>query len=86
MPLKKLKSVFKSITKPFKKVLRSPIGKVAGLAALYYGMPALGRTSMFKPDSFMGTLGKSGWQKALWGLPESSGIMPQDPRYVKGYL
>ena len=55
MPLKKLKSVFKSITKPFKKVLRSPIGKVAGLAALYYGAPMLGGYGA----------GGAGWKKML---------------------
>jgi hypothetical protein len=60
MPLKKLKSVFKSITKPFKKVLRSPIGKAAlGIGAFMYGPKFLGGKQM--------GMGLPGWQALEWG-------------------
>ena len=54
-PFKAVKKAVKGITKPFKKVLRSPIGKVAGLAALYYGAPMLGGYGA----------GGAGWKKML---------------------
>ena len=72
MPLKKLKSVFKSITKPFKKVLRSPIGKAAlGIGAFMYGPKFLGGKEM--------GMGLPGWQALEWGkIPAwkiASGVM-----------
>ena len=45
----------KGITKPFKKILRSPIGKAAGLAALFYGAPMMGGYGA----------GGAGWKKML---------------------
>ena len=66
-PFKAVGKAVKGITKPFKKVLRSPIGKVAGLAALYYGAPA-----MF-PNAFGGSAGGAGWKKFIMGAAGNEG-------------
>ena len=70
-PFKAVKKAVKGITKPFKKVLRSPIGKVAGLAALYYGAPA-----MF-PNTLGGASGGAGWKNFIMGSPaKGGGVLP----------
>ena len=66
-PFKSIGKAVKGITKPFKKILRSPIGKVAGLAALYYGAPA-----MF-PNTFGGSSGGAGWKKFIMGAAGNEG-------------
>ena len=60
MPLKKLKSVVKSIAKPFKKVLRSPIGKAALLYAGYKFGPMA-----FQGSNPGGLSGLPGWKKVV---------------------
>ena len=52
-PFKSVGNIVKGVTRPFKKILRSPIGKAAGLAALYQFGPMMGGH---------GT-GAAGWQK-----------------------
>ena len=53
-------SFFKKITKPFKKALKSPIGKLALMGGLgYLATPGTG-ASIFSPK------GKGGWWKKLW--------------------
>ena len=54
-PFKAVGKAVKGITKPFKKILRSPLGKIAGLAALYYGAPMMGGYGA----------GGAGWKKML---------------------
>ena len=66
-PFKAVGKAVKKATKPFKKILRSPIGKVAGLAALYYGAPA-----MF-PNAFGGSAGGAGWKKFIMGAAGNQG-------------
>ena len=77
-----LSKITRSITKPFKKVLKSDLGKLAlGLGAYYYGPAAL------QPGK--GLRGLSGWQKALtakapWLYTAGEASVPGVPDVVTG--
>ena len=59
-PFKSIGKVAKGITKPFKKILRSPIGKAAMLYAGYHFGPMA-----FKGANPNALRGLGGWQKVL---------------------
>ena len=67
-----LGSIVKKATRAIKKIAKSPVGMAALMAI---GLPALGKFGAakgwggFGPQSFMGTLGKGGWKKAIMGAP-----------------
>ena len=61
--------ITRAITKPIKKVIKSPLGKMALMGGLgYFGGPAMARGfGATNPSSFMGRLAGGGWKQALMG-------------------
>ena len=76
-----LGSLVKKITKPIKKIIKSPIGKAALLGAAAFGIPGTGIGGLFGRAGFggaaTGLLGKQGIGATLFGvgaLPPSQGL------------
>ena len=76
-----LGSLVKKITKPIKKIVKSPIGKAALLGAAAFGIPGTGIGGLFGRAGFggaaTGLLGKQGIGATLFGvgaLPPSQGL------------
>ena len=61
--------ITRAITKPIKKIIKSPLGKMALLGGLgYLAGPSMARGfGATNPSSFMGRLGTAGWKSALMG-------------------
>ena len=58
--------ITRAITKPIKKIIKSPLGKAALLGGLgYFAGPAMARGFGATGQGFMGRLASGGWQKAL---------------------
>ena len=81
-PFKSVGNIVKGVTKPFKKILRSPIGKAAGLAALYqfgpmmggHGTGAAGWQKMFPKLLATETTAGLGLDQALAGETQATGL------------
>ena len=60
--------IVRSVTKPIKKVIKSPIGRAALIGGLgYFGGPAMARGMGASGNTFMGRLAGGGWKQALLG-------------------
>ena len=65
--------ITRAITKPIKKIIKSPLGKMALLGGLgYLAGPAMAQGFGASGNTFMGRLAGGGWKQALMGLPGST--------------
>ena len=68
--------IIRKVTKPIKKVIKSPLGKAALIGGLgYFGGPTIARMMGGSGNTFMGRLAGGGWKQALMGNVGGPGNM-----------